>query len=98
MKHFKHITLMAAFTAMFALGPTAGWSSRMLDVVSGEITAVPLSGSIEVDHHRFRVKAGSSADRELHGFSEGQKVDLVLDGPPGNKESEVLSISLHDAS
>ena len=44
------------------------------------------------------IKAGSSAETELHGFSEGQKVDLVLDGAPDRGESEVLLITLREAS
>jgi len=99
MKQLKHSYLIAAFACVFALGPTAGWSTRAFgDVVSGQITAVPLSGEIEVDHRIYHVKAGSPADSALHEFSEGQRVDLLLDGPPESKTSEVMSITLHNAS
>jgi hypothetical protein len=97
MKKLKHIHLIAAFAAALALGPTAGWSTHVFtDRVSGEITATPISETIEVDHHVYRIKAGSLAARDLHGFSEGQKVELVLDGSPATKTSEVLKIVLHD--
>jgi hypothetical protein len=99
MNQVKNICLIAAFGMAFALGPTAGWSSRVYtDRVSGEITATPISHEIEVDHHVYHVKTGSTAEKMLHGFSEGQKVDLVLDGPPGSNASQVLLITVHAAS
>jgi hypothetical protein len=99
MNRFRNFCLITAFAAGVALGPSAAWSTRVFsDLVSGEITATPVSGSIEVDHHSYRVKAQSAADKELHGFSEGQKVDLVLDGPPDSRASEVILITVHEAS
>jgi hypothetical protein len=87
--------LLAAF-ALLTSGPGTGWCSRVFgDLVTGQITATPLSGKIEVDHHIYRIKPGSTAEQALHGFSEGQRVDLVLDGPPAGKESAVLKITLH---
>jgi hypothetical protein len=97
MRHLKQSCLMAAFALALALGPTAGWTSRVFtDLVTGEITATPLSGKIEVDHRSYPVKAGSLADQALHGFSEGQRVDLVLDAPPTDKSAQVIKIKLHE--
>ena len=45
---------------------------------------------------RLDEKAGSLADQTLHGFSEGQRVDLVLDAPPTDKSSQVIKIKLHE--
>jgi hypothetical protein len=98
MKQIKRSYSIAAVSAALLLGPSVGWSTRMFsDQISGTITATPVSETIEVDHHVFHVKAGSLAAQAMHGFSEGQKVDLVLDGPPGSKTTEVLKISPHEA-
>jgi hypothetical protein len=88
---------MAAFALALALGPTAGWTSRVFtDMVTGEITATPLSGKIEVDHRIYPVKAGSLAYQALHGFAQGQRVDLLLDAPPADKSAQVINIKLHE--
>ncbi len=98
MKQINRNVGLAAAAAALLLGPSIGWSTRVFaDQVSGTITATPVSESIEVDHHVFHIKAGSLAAQALHGFSEGQKVDLVLDGPPAAKTTQVLKISAHEA-
>ncbi len=98
MKRPQSLTLIAACMLVGVLAASPGWGSRVFeDKVSGLITAVPVSEVIEVDHHVYRVKPGSSADESLHGFSEGQKVELVLDGPVENAASEVLFINLRGA-
>jgi hypothetical protein len=99
MRLMKRKDLIVGFACLLALGPAAGWGSHVFsDRVSGEITATPLSTTIEVDHHVYQIKAGSTAAQALHGFSEGQQVELVLDGPPAAKTSEVLMITLTSAS
>jgi len=99
MKRMNHLYRVAAFVLALGLAPAAGWANRVFtDRVTGEITATPLSGKIEVDHHSYRVRVGSPADQELHGFSEGQRVELVLDGPPDSANSQVMRIILHAAS
>jgi hypothetical protein len=97
MKQIHRNVGLAALSAALLLGPSVGWSTRAFsDQVSGTITATPVSETIEVDHHVFHIKAGSLAAQAMHGFSEGQKVDLVLDGPPANKATQVLKISAHE--
>ena len=99
MRLIQRRDLIVGFACLLALGPVAGWGSHVFgDRVSGQITATPLSSTIEVDHHVYRIKEGSSAAQALHGFSEGQKVELLLDGPPAVKTSEVLLITLNSAS
>jgi hypothetical protein len=98
MKRTKLKFSAAAVAAALLLGPSVGWSTRVFsDQVSGTITSTPVSDTIEVDHKVFHIKAGSPAAQALHGFSEGEKVDMVLDGPPASKTSEVLSITAHAA-
>jgi hypothetical protein len=99
MRLIQRKDLIVGIACLLTLGPAAGWGSHVFnDRVSGEITATPVSSTIEVDHHVYHIKVGSTAAQALHGFSEGQKVELVLDGPPGAKSSEVLMITLNSAS
>ncbi|HXO57825.1 MAG TPA: hypothetical protein VN866_14980 [Mycobacterium sp.] len=54
------------------------------------------SGTIEVDHHSYQVKANSAAAKALSSFYVGEKVDMVMDGPPGG--TAVISIAQHQGS
>lgn len=97
-KHYV-LALMAAVVLAGTLFASPGWSNRVFsDKVTGEITATPISGEIEVDHHIYRVRSGTPADESLHGFSEGQRVELTLDGPVDASTSQVMKISLRSAS
>jgi hypothetical protein len=64
-------------------------------MITGEVTATPQNGEIEVANHVYHVKAGSGADKALSGLHAGQTVDLVLDGAASNPASEVISITPH---
>jgi hypothetical protein len=98
MKRPQSLALIAAFMLVGVLAASPGWSSRVFaDRVTGHITATPVSEVIEVDHRVYRVKKGSPADEALHGFSEGQQVELVLDGPVESEASSVLAINLQGA-
>jgi hypothetical protein len=99
MKRMHSLTLIATLMLVGVLAASPGWGSRVFtDTVSGQITATPISDVIEVDHHVYRVKRGSNAAESLHEFAEGQKVQLVLDGPIESNASEVLFIKLKEAS
>lgn len=99
MNREKSGTLIAAFALLVCLGPTIGWCNKAAGgLVTGEITATPVSGQIEVAHHVYRIKAGSFADRIFRSFSAGQVVDLVLDSPTGDKKASVIVITKHDRS
>jgi hypothetical protein len=96
MKLDKLGIVAAAFALALCLEPTVGWSTRAFGAVfSGEITAAPSSGQIEIAHHTYRVKPQSSADKSLSSFYAGESVDLVLDGPIESSASEVISIMVH---
>src|SRR5580693_10185093 len=78
---------------VFALSPTIGWSTRAFGaMISGEVTAAPLNGQIEIAHHMYHVKAKSPADTALTSFYAGQNVDAVLDGPAGSSSSQIIAI------
>lgn len=81
-----------------SLGAWSGatWSTRLQGkIITGEVTSMPASGQIEVDHQTYRVRAGTSADRNLRKFHMGQVVDLELDGPSASKNAQVISIAVH---
>lgn len=99
MKRPNSLALMAALVLVAMLASSPGWSSRVFsDRVVGTITATPIVDEIEVDGHVYRVKRGSQAAQELHGFSQGQKVEIVLDGPADSGSSGVLTIHLRSGS
>jgi hypothetical protein len=84
----------AAIIMIAGLQPEIGWATKLSTLVVGEVTATPTSGQIEVDHRIYQVKKPSTPNKSLH-IGVGQKVDLVLDGPPDSKTASVISIKLH---
>ena len=89
----------AAFALLACAVSASSWSTRVLGLmITGQVTSMPAAGQIEVDHHAYRVKSGTSADRNLRSFHMGQVVDLELDGPAATKNSEVVSIAPHTGS
>jgi hypothetical protein len=99
MNRRKSGTLIAVFALIFCLGPTIGTCNKPAGgLVTGEITATPVTGQIEVAHHTYRIRAGSYADRIFRSFSMGQVVDLVLDSPPSDKKASVVVITRHAGS
>jgi len=96
MKPLKRALSIAAAVAALSLAPAIGWGTRVFpDQLSGTLTATPASDTIEVDHRIYHVKPGSLAAQELRGLYEGQRVEVVLDGPPAGKSSTVVKITLH---
>ena len=91
--------LAGTFALAVCLRPSVAWTTRAYaSVITGAVTAVPQSGEIEIAHHLYHVKANSAAAKALSSFSVGQKVDAVLDGPPGKPATEILSLAIHPAS
>jgi hypothetical protein len=86
----------AALALVLSSRSELAWASRLLTpAVTGEITAVPYGGKIEVDHHVYQIKAGSPADQASHNVSVGDVVDLVLDAPATEKTASVVAITKH---
>jgi hypothetical protein len=99
MKLGKLGLVVTAFAVVFSLRPNVGWSTRAYGAtITGEVTAAPLNGEIEIAHHLYHVKANSAADKALSSFYAGQTVDAVLDGPAGSSSSQVISITTHAGS
>jgi hypothetical protein len=96
MKLSKFGIVAAACALVLCFGPKVGWSTRAYGaLISGEITAAPFSGEIEIEHHMYHVKPLSAAAKTLSSFYAGQSVDAVLDGPAGSSASLVISITPH---
>lgn len=91
--------LAATFALAVCLRPGVAWTTRSYaSVITGAVTAAPQSGEIEIAHHLYHVKPNSAAAKVLGSFSVGQKVDAVLDGPPGKPATEIVSLTVHPAS
>jgi hypothetical protein len=97
MKQAK-LKLTAAIAAALFLQPNIGWSTRhYAPMTTGTITAAPSSGTIEIDHHTYRVRPNSTAAKALVSLYVGEIVDIVTDGPPG-AAVEVIMITQHQGS
>ncbi len=89
----------AALAMVLCSRPEICWASRILSpVVTGEVTAIPYGGKIEVDHHSYVIKAGSAADQASHNLSLGDVVDLILDAPAATATAKVVAINKHSGS
>lgn len=98
MKLGKLVVTVGAVALGLCLQPNVGWSTRAYaPVITGTVTAAPSSGTIEVDHRSYHVRANSSAAKALSSFYVGESVDIRLDGPPGGAV-EVISIAQHQGS
>lgn len=95
----KSALVAAAAALVFCLGPNVGWSTRAYgDAVTGEVTAAPMNGVIEVAHRSYHIKSNSAAEKDALNFYAGQTVDVVLDGPAGSSDSQVIAIAVHTGS
>jgi hypothetical protein len=86
----------AACAMLLCFQPKVAWSSRAYAgaLISGEITAPPSSGEIEIEHRLYHVKPKSPADKILSSLYAGESVDAVLDSTPGGNPL-IISIVVH---
>ena len=95
MKLSKLGLAISAAALGLCLQPNIGWSTRAYaPPITGTVTAAPSSGTIEVDHHSYHVKSGSTAAKVLGSLYVGETVDMIVDGPPGGAV-EVIMITQH---
>jgi hypothetical protein len=95
MKLAKFALTISAVALGLVLQPNIGWSTRAYaPPITGTVTAAPASGTIEVDHRSYHVKAGSLAAKALASLYVGETIDMILDGPPGTTP-EVIMITQH---
>jgi hypothetical protein len=98
MKLAKLVVTVGAVALGLYLQPNISWSTRVYaPAITGTLTASPSKGTIEVDHRSYHVQANSAAAKALSSFYVGEKVDIVVDGPPGGTV-EVISIVQHQGS
>jgi hypothetical protein len=98
MKLSKFSLKIGAIALGLSLQPGTGWATRMLDPpITGTVTAAPSSGTIEIDHRSYHVKADSAAAKMLSSIYVGESVDVIVDAPPGGTP-EVISIMQHQGS
>jgi hypothetical protein len=92
-----------AFALAICLKPSVGWSTRPYSaMVTGQVTAMPGNGEIEIAHQLYHVKANSVAAKALSSLYVGENVDAVLDSPVGGTGTsatpEVVILTVHAAS
>jgi hypothetical protein len=91
--------VVGAFALALCLTPSVGWCIRAYSsMVTGQVTATPGNGQIEIAHHLYHVKPNSAADKALSTIYTGENVDAVLDGAPGATTTEIVTLTIHAAS
>ena len=99
MKLARMSFFLATFAVVFCSAPEVTWATRVFStIVTGEVTARPMSSQIEVDHHVFHFTPNSPADKAARNITVGQVVDLVLDAPASTAGVHVVSIVKHSGS
>ncbi len=100
MKLGKLSLVVAAFALAICLKPSVGWSTRPYSaLVTGQVTALPGNGQIEIASQMYHVKANSAAAKALGSIYVGENVDAVLDAPAaGGTAPEVVILTVHPAS
>jgi len=84
-----------AALAMMLHGALA-FSGRPPSMVSGSVTSVE-GRQISVDGVSYYVQLQGAALQQLAQVHVGERVDLVLSGPPGAATTQVSAIRVHDA-
>jgi hypothetical protein len=98
MKLGKSTLTVAAMALGLCLQPSIGWSARHYSqVVTGTVTAPLSSGTVEVDHVSHAIRKNSAAAKAYLTIFAGERVDVVMDGPP-NTSAEVITIIKHPGS
>lgn len=75
---------------------TPALASRAMPIVTGEVNAVS-ANHIVVDGKSYSVQLQGRALHQLQQVQSGQKVDLVLDGPPQAATTHVVDIHVRQA-
>lgn len=79
-----------------ALQAAPAFSSRAPVLVSGSVTSVD-GRQIVVNGTSYEVQLQGGALQQLEQVHVGDKVDLVLTGPPGASSTQVSAIRVHHA-
>lgn len=90
---------LAALCGCFALMSAPAWATRAVAaLITGQVTAVPSSDQIEVDHHIYRIEKNSPAAKGYRNFYLGDSVDLTLERQTTDNMPTVVAIVKHTGS
>jgi hypothetical protein len=102
MKLARPSLVVVAFALAIGLNPSVGWSTRpYAAMVTGQVTALPGNGEIEIAHQMYHVKPNSAAAKALSSIYIGENVDALLDTPAatgGGTTPEVVVLTQHPGS
>jgi hypothetical protein len=101
MKLARLSLVVGAFALAICLKPSIGWSTRPYSaMVTGQVTAMPGNGQIEIAHLLYHIKANSAAAKALSSLYIGENVDAILDSPVGGTGTtpEVVILTVHAGS
>ena len=92
----KHTLLALLAAASMALG-TSNIDATTVpgDVITGNLTAVNGTRSLNVDGHTYLLKDGSPALSAAAHLMPGQSVTVQLDGPASSPSSQVINVVTH---
>jgi hypothetical protein len=65
------------------------------DLITGNLTAVNGTRSLNVDGHTYLLKDGSPALSAAAHLTPGQSVTVQLDGPASSPSSQVINVVIH---
>jgi hypothetical protein len=99
MKLAKLSLVVGAFALAICLKPSVGWSTRPYSaMVTGQVTALPGNGEIEIAKQLYHVRPSSAAAKALSSIYIGENVDAILDAPVSGTTPEVVVLTVHAAS
>jgi hypothetical protein len=92
----KH-TLLAMLAAAGTVLGTGSIDANTVpgDVITGNLTAVNGTRSLNVDGHTYLLKDGSPAVSAAAHLMPGKSVTVQLDGPASSPSSQVVNVVTH---
>jgi hypothetical protein len=83
--------------AVTTLGAASGLEANTVpgDMITGSLTAVNGSQSLNIEGRTYRLKDGSPAVAAAAHLTPGQSVTVQLDGPASSPSSRVINVVTH---
>lgn len=93
----RHTLLALLALAATALGANSGLEANTVpgDMITGSLTAVNGSQSLNIEGRTYRLKDGSPAVAAAAHLTPGQSVTVQLDGPASSPSSRVINVVTH---
>ena len=92
----RHTLLALLAAAGTALGTVSIDATTVPgDVITGNVTAVNGTRSLNIDGHTYLLKDGSPALSAAAHLTPGQSVTVQLDGPASSPSSQVINVVPH---